>query len=90
MHDGALRAAAILQRVASGELPVHAQFSTAGEESEGAERRIVQLAAIVFSVSVLMIGTGETVQFGVNLFTAEVLLMAAAAAMLLQTLRKLI
>jgi ubiquinone biosynthesis protein len=90
MHDGALRAAAFLQRVASGELPAHAQFSTAGEESDGAERRIVQLAAIVFSVSVLMIGTGQTVQFGVNLFTAEVLLMAAAAAMLLQTLRKLI
>jgi len=90
MHDGALRAAAFLQRVASGELPAHVQFSTAGEESDGAERRTVQLAAIVFSVAVLMIGTGQTVQFGVNLFTAEVLLMAAAAAMLLQTLRKLI
>jgi ubiquinone biosynthesis protein len=90
MHDGALRAAAFLQRVASGELPVHAQFSMAENESHSAERRAVHLAAIVFSASVLMISTGEAVQFGVNLFTAEVTLMAAAAAMLLQTLRKLI
>jgi ubiquinone biosynthesis protein len=90
VHDGALRAAAFLQRVASGELPLHAQFSTTGEASDGTERRIVQLAAILFSVTLLMVGTGETVQFGVNLFTAEVLLMAATAAMLLQRLRKVL
>jgi predicted unusual protein kinase regulating ubiquinone biosynthesis (AarF/ABC1/UbiB family) len=90
MRDGALRAAAFLQRAASGELPAHAEFSTAGAESNGAGRRAVQLAAVVFSVSMLIMSTGEMVQFGVNLFTAEVLLMAAAATMLLQTLRKLI
>jgi ubiquinone biosynthesis protein len=90
MRDGALRAATFLQRVSSGELPAHAEFSTVSEESDGAGRQAVQLAAIVFSISVLMMITGETVQFGVNLFTAEVLLMAAAAAMLLRTIRKLI
>jgi ubiquinone biosynthesis protein len=90
MRDGALRAATFLQRVSSGELPAHAEFSTVSEESDGAGRQAVQLAAIVFSISVLMMITGETAQLGVNLFTAEVLLMAAAAAMLLRTIRRLI
>jgi hypothetical protein len=71
-------------------MPAHAAFSTAAEESDGARRQAVQMAAVVFAVSVLMMLTGEAVQFGVNLFTAEVLLMAAAVAMLLRTIRKLI
>ena len=34
--------------------------------------------------------TGEQVQFGVNLFTAEVLLMAVAATRLVRTIYRLI
>jgi hypothetical protein len=90
MRDGALRAAAFLQRVATGELPAHAELGPAPEESDGTRRRAVQLAAVILTGSVLMTVTGETVEFGVNLFTAEALLMAAAATMLLPTLRKLI
>jgi ubiquinone biosynthesis protein len=90
MRDGAFRAAAFLQRMAAGELIAHAELSTATEASDGLRRRAVQMAAIVFSVSVLMTVTEERVQLGVNLFTAEALLMAAAAAMLLRTIRRLI
>jgi hypothetical protein len=90
MRDGAFRAAAFLQRVATGELVAHAELSTATEASNSLQRRAVQLAAIVFSVSVLMTVTEERVQLGVNLFTAEAFLMAAAAAMLLRTIRRLI
>jgi ubiquinone biosynthesis protein len=90
MRDGPLRAATILQRIAGSEIPAHAAFSPMAEESDGARRQAVQLAAVVFAVSVMMTLTGEAVQFGVNLFTAEVLLMAAAAAMLLRTIHRLI
>jgi ubiquinone biosynthesis protein len=90
MRDGPLRAATILQRIAGGELPTHAAVSPMAEENDGARRQAVQLAAVVFAVSVLMTLTGEAVQFGVNLFTAEVLLMAAAVAMLLRTIHRLI
>jgi hypothetical protein len=90
MHDGAFRAAAFLQRVAAGEPIAQAELSTATEASDGLRRRAVQMAAIVFSVSVLMTVTEERVQLGVNLFTAEALLMAAAVAMFLRTIRRLI
>jgi ubiquinone biosynthesis protein len=89
MCDGALRAATFLQRMATGELPIHAEFTTAPEVGAG-PRRAVQMAAVVFLVAVLMTVTGERVQVGVNLFTVEALLAAAAAVICLKTLRRLI
>jgi hypothetical protein len=43
----------------------------------------------VFAVSLILAVTGERVQLGVNLFTAEVVLIIGAATMLLRTIHRL-
>jgi predicted unusual protein kinase regulating ubiquinone biosynthesis (AarF/ABC1/UbiB family) len=90
IRDGALRAVTFLDRVAAGEVLGHAALSTAGEARDTTQRGAVQLAAVVFALSALMTVTGEAVQFGVNLFTAELVLMAAAVIMLLRRIHRLI
>jgi ubiquinone biosynthesis protein len=90
IRDGALRAATFLQEVLTGEIRTRAAFVTASEARDGMRRGAVQIAAVVFALSALMTVTGEAVRFGVNLFTAELLLMAAAATMLLGRMLRLI
>jgi ubiquinone biosynthesis protein len=90
LQDGMLRAAALLDTVASSELQVRAERSGSQAKSDDAQRQAVQTAGLVFSVALLMMVTGEQVQFGVNLFTAEVVLMAVAATRLVRTLYQLI
>jgi ubiquinone biosynthesis protein len=90
IRDGALRAATFLDRVAAGEVLGQAAFSNAGEAHDTARRGVVQMAAVIFALCALMTFTGEAVQFGVNLFTAELVLMVAAATMLLRRIRGLI
>ena len=58
--------------------------------SDRAPWQAVQIAGLVCSVAILMTITGEQVQLGVNLFTAEVLLMAVAATRLVRTIYRLI
>ena len=94
IHDGALRVATILRRFANEEFPLSTGWESgtaSSQESDSALRlRAILVATAVFSVSLLMVITGETVQFGVNLFTAEVLLIAAATTILLRTIWRLI
>jgi hypothetical protein len=90
IRDGALRAVTFLDRVATGEVLSHAALSTAGEGRDSTQRGALQLAAAVFALAVLMTVTGEAVQVGMNLFTAELVLMAAAITMLLRRIRRLI
>src|SRR5215471_324011 len=79
LHDGALRAVALLDRVASSEVQTVARGGAATAESDSARRQAVLTAGVVCSVALLMTITGEDVQFGVNLFTAEMVLIAVAA-----------
>jgi predicted unusual protein kinase regulating ubiquinone biosynthesis (AarF/ABC1/UbiB family) len=90
LHDGALRAVALLDRVASSEVQAIARGGVATAGSDSARRQAVLTAGLVCSVALLMTVTGEQVQFGVNLFTAEVVLMAVAATRLVRTLYRLI
>jgi hypothetical protein len=90
LHDGALRAAALLDRVASSEMQVVARGRAATADSDSAGRQAVQTAALVCLVALLMTVTGERVQFGVNLFTAEVVLITVAATRLACTIYRLI
>jgi ubiquinone biosynthesis protein len=94
IRDGALRASTVLQRLVAGDFSSGTGASTNDASSEGDEEplrmKAVSMATIVFSVSLLIVVTGETVQFGVNLFTAELLLISAAMTILLQTLRRLV
>ena len=90
IHDGALRASTFFQRIATGELPIQVELNTLSEKRDiSLRQRAVQMAVIVFSVSLLMVITGETVEFGINLFTVETLFIAAAAITLLRTIRRL-
>jgi ubiquinone biosynthesis protein len=89
-HDGVLRAMALLDRVASSETQAGVRGQVATADSDSTRRQAVQTAVLVCSVALLMTVTGEQVQFGVNLFTAEVVLMAVAATRLVHTISQLI
>ena len=51
--------------------------------------RAVQLAGFVLSVVLLIVFTGERPELGANLFTAEALVLSAAALLLLRALARL-
>jgi len=90
MRNGGFRAVSFLRRLATGEMPINADVSRAGSrEDEALRSRTVQLGAVVFAVSLILAVTGERVQLGVNLFTAEVVLIIGAATMLLRTIHRL-
>jgi hypothetical protein len=89
-RDGVFRASSFLDRISAGELPARIELSEVGQGTDGTSRmRAVQLAAIVFALSILISITGEPVQFGVNLFTAEAGLLAVGAIALLRNIRLL-
>jgi ubiquinone biosynthesis protein len=86
LHDGALRAVTLLDRIASSEPQARVERSGAPAERDAARRQAIQTAGLVFSVTLLMTVTGEPAQFGVNLFTAELILIAVAATRFVRTL----
>ncbi len=87
-RDGVFRAASFLHRVAKGEVPISTEVSGASRGGDTRlRRRAMQLGVVVFSFSLIIVLTGERVQLGVNLFTAEIVLIASAATMLLRTIR---
>jgi len=90
MRDGAFRAASFLHRIAAGEMGISGGDSGISMQADHVKRRkTVQLGAVVLGVSLLIALTGERVQLGVNLFTAEAMLIASATMMLLRTIRRL-
>lgn len=90
MRDGPFRAAGFLRRIAKGEMPVSGDIGGASMRGDQAlQQRTVQLGATVFVVALIITLTGEPVRLGVNLFTAELVVIASAAIMLLRTIRKL-
>jgi ubiquinone biosynthesis protein len=90
MRDGAFRAADFLRRVATDDPLTRADNrSDAAESDETLRWKAMEQAAVVFTVSALITLTGERIQLGVNLFTAGAVLTAAAAMMLLRTIRRL-
>jgi ubiquinone biosynthesis protein len=89
-HDGALRAVAWLDRVMASEIQTAVPDRPAATDSERAGWQAVQTAGILCAVAGVMTLTGEPVRFGVNVFTAEVVLMAVAATRLVRSLYQLI
>jgi len=89
-RDGPLRAADFVGRLTAGELEAEASFveDTAGKE-EGLRHRAVQLGATVFAVALAMTLAGGRLEFGINLFTAELLFFVVMAVQLLRTVRRL-
>ncbi len=90
LRDGAFRASSVLEQIRTGELPARVELTRAGQGADQRLRqRAMQLAAVVFAVSILVTTTGEQARLGVNLFTAEIALLAAGAVLLLRTVRGL-
>jgi ubiquinone biosynthesis protein len=90
MRDGAFRIAAFLRRIAKGEMPVSGGVGGASTRGDQAlQQRTVLLGATVFVVALIITLTREPARLGVNLFTAQVVVIASAAMMLLRTIRKL-
>ena len=91
VSDGPLRAAGFVQRLTAGDLEAQASFVREGgvPDDEALRRRALQLGALVFAVSLAAAATGESLQLGINLLTAELLVVGAAATLLLRTVRRL-
>jgi ubiquinone biosynthesis protein len=90
VRDGPLRAAGFVERLTTGELEAEASFvREASGDDESLRRRAVQLGAAVFAVALAMTLATEQLQFGINLFTAELLFFVVVAAQLLRTVRRL-
>jgi ubiquinone biosynthesis protein len=91
VNDGPLRAAGFVQRLTAGELEAQATLVREGgaSDDEALRRRAVQLGALVFIVALAGAVTGEELRLGINLITAELLVVGAAATLLLRTVRRL-
>ena len=83
MRDGPSRAARFLERICSGQIPISIEsLEPAGGSNTLFARKAIGLGAIALLVSLLMTATGERAELGMNLFTAEALLILAAVVML--------
>jgi ubiquinone biosynthesis protein len=85
-QDGGVRAASFFERMAS-----RGRVEPAGTSRASApvhETRAFRLATVVFAIALLVTVTGERAVLGANLFTAEVLVGAAALSLFLNTLRR--
>src|SRR5689334_13717274 len=90
VRDGPLRAAEFVKRLTVGELEAEALVNfEGGAGDEALRRRAVQLGAAVFALALSLTLLGEQLQFGINLFTAELLVFAVVTAQLLRTVSRL-
>jgi ubiquinone biosynthesis protein len=90
-RDGPLRAAELLKRLTAGDLEAEALVnleSTGGDEA--LRQRVVQLGVVVFAVALSMTLLGERLEFGINLFTAELLVFAVVVGQLLRIVSRLV
>jgi hypothetical protein len=86
MESGFLRASAFLNRIIMGQVEASAEINR-GETA--LRRRAIQLASVVFTGSLVMALGGDQTQLGINLFTAEVMLVVSAVLMLSRTIHRL-
>jgi ubiquinone biosynthesis protein len=89
MRDGPMRAADFVERLTAGELEAQASFVREASDDDALRRRVVQLGAAVLAAALAMTLASEQIQFGINLFTAELLFFVVVAAQLLRTVRRL-
>lgn len=89
-RDGPLRAADFVERLTAGELEAEAVVNVETVSGDDAlRRRAVQLGVAVFVVALAMTLATERLEFGINLFTAELLFFGIVVAQLLHTVSRL-
>lgn len=90
MLAGGFRAAALFDRVARGELPLRAELAPPAADGAGTRPwEVVVLAVLILALALMITGPGAAAEFGLNLFTAQTLLLGAALARLVGTVRGL-
>ena len=87
---GTARAAAILQRLADGEMIAHVDVTTPIDADARHRRRTLRLAGLVVAFTALIELTTGPATIGINMFTAEAMLAGGALIMLLASIRKLV
>jgi ubiquinone biosynthesis protein len=90
IRNGPARAATVLRRIADGEMTAHVDLTTAPDRDVRVRRRTLRLAGAVVALTGLIELTGGASSVGVNMFTAEVLIIATALLMLAGSVRKLV
>jgi ubiquinone biosynthesis protein len=89
LTEAPFQAGAWMDRLVHGDLAVRAQVTNGGDAGGETRSRAIHLAAMVFTLVVLMVFTEQPVAFGWNLFTAEVGLVLWGLGLLLPTLKRL-
>ena len=75
--------------VSDGDLVARVDLTTTADPGPRRRRRTIRLAGVVVALSALVELTGGAARFGVNLFTAEAILVATALVMLGASVRRL-
>ena len=92
-RDGALRAGSVIHKLAAGEATALAELDRGvggrGRAGGALRLRALQLGAAVFLASLCLSLSGEPARLGGNLFTAGIVFVVTAAAMLLRTAHRL-
>ena len=90
LQDGPARAAAVLRRIADGELAAHVDLTTAPDPDVRLRRRTLRLGGLVVALTALTELTGGGSGVGINIFTAGLFVIAGALVMLAGSVRKLV
>jgi hypothetical protein len=88
-QSGPARAATILRHVVDGDMGARVELRTSADPGARARRRTIRLAGMVVALTALVELTGGNATVGLNLFTAESMLVVAALMMLGESIRRL-
>ena len=91
LRDGPRRASRLLERLAAGEMPMRPAASRERDAAEAGHRgRALQLAGAALLIALTLAAGGDDARIGLNLYSAQWLVLALAATYLAGTLRRLL
>jgi ubiquinone biosynthesis protein len=88
-EDGAARAASVLRRITNGDTLAQVEITTPSHRDDRLRRRTLRLAGLVVAFAALFELTTAPVRLGLNLVTAEAILIVGALAALGDAVRRL-
>jgi ubiquinone biosynthesis protein len=87
IEDGLVRANGLLNRLRTGDMGALGEITDVAKTR--LQSRAIQLASVLFAVSLLVSLGQDRISLGMNLFTAELMMIGATAAMLSRTIHRL-
>ena len=89
-ESGAARAAAVMRRIADGEITAHVDVTRTADRDAPLRQRTLRLAGVVIALAALAELTAGAPRFGVNLFTVLIGLAGLALVMLAASIGRLV